>query len=72
MATETEVKARLTLDAKQAKSQARSYQQSLQGIQSKIRVDLDMAAGLAQLAELIVQRMDVGAFAKRFESSVRR
>lgn len=46
MATETEVKARLTLDAKQAKSQARSYQQSLQGLQQKIRGTQSTTTGL--------------------------
>lgn len=46
MATETEVKARLTLDARQAKSQARSYQQSLQGLQEKIRGTQSATSGM--------------------------
>lgn len=46
MATETEIKARLTLDAKQAQAQARSYQQSLGNLQQKIRGTQSATGGL--------------------------
>lgn len=46
MATETEVRAKLTLDAKQAKAQAAQYQHSLQSLQDKIRGTQSATSGL--------------------------